>query len=117
MHHPDNFEISCSNTIKSILCEAIQNYSFRVLPKADDNNLLLIINHIEEYICNGDQPSFIDGVLQNYCYDAINYHYDRIRKKLNANVDEQRKLMLNMLDGVPTHDHQLDTALLKDNIF
>lgn len=119
--HP--IKINCSATVKNILCEALHNYTFTVLPNknvfspTETDKLLLEINHIKEHNdIDNHSPDIIDNGLQNYCHDAINYHYDQLQQMLNIPIDEQRKLMLNMLDGVPTHDDQLTSALLKDHI-
>jgi hypothetical protein len=50
------------------------------------------------------------------CQQAINYHYDRIVHLLGVNVEQQRQLMLNFLNGATTRDEHLDAALRQDNI-
>ena len=113
-------EINCSTVIKNILCEALRNYTFIVLPKnnnsdaSDKEQILTEIDHINKNF--DSKQKIIHNGLQNHSHAAINFHYDRIEQELNATVDEQRKLMLNMLDGVPTYDEQLDFALRKDNM-
>ena len=113
-------EINCSTVVKNILCEALRNYTFIVLPKgntsvtSDKEKILLEIEYINKNFDSNSRQSIIHNGMQNYCHAAINFHYDRIEQDLNASVEEQRKLMLNMLDGVPTYDEQLDFALHKD---
>ena len=119
MNKPDSIEINCSSAVKNILFEALNNF---ISSEAHDfkkiNNLdLLNLNSISDIFDNTDTTTnFIDSSLQCYCHEAINFHYDHIQLKLNVTFDEQRKLMINMLNGVPTHDKHLDTALLKDNV-
>lgn len=119
--HP--IKINCSHTVKNILCEAMHNYTFTVLSDknmfsaTETDKLLMEIDHIKEANnIENNSPNIIDNGLQEYCHDAINYHYDQLQQMLNIPIDEQRKLMLKMLDGVPTHDEQLTSALLKDHI-
>jgi len=114
--------INCSTVVKNILCEALRNYTFIVLPKSntteasEKEKILFEIDYINKNFDSNTKQNIIHNGLQNYCHAAINFHYDRIEQNLNASVEEQRKLMLNMLDGVPTYDEQLDFALQQDNL-
>ena len=78
--------------------------------------ILNIADNIEQQYLTRDKRFYIDQQFYHYCESAINYHYDRIDHLLNANVVEQRKLMLNLLNGIPARDLELDKALVKDNL-
>ena len=118
-----NISIECSKVIKNILCEALRNYAHfseevKMQPNADEikKQALNLASHIEQQF-NGNNPliSFSTD-YEELIRQAINYHYDRINHLLDANLLEQRKLMLNLLNGAPTLDHELDIALIKDKI-
>jgi len=114
--------INCSTVVKNILCEALRNYTFIVLPKdnisssSEKDEIIHEIKNINDKFDINSDTNIIHNGLQNYCHAAINFHYDRIERELNVSVVAQRKLMLNMLDGLPTYDEQLDFAMQQDNL-
>ena len=119
----DEIQIECSRTIKNILCEALLNFAYfsdeiKQQHKKYDirKEILAITRDIERQFAIDEQSISLQQNYLDYCQRAINYHYDRIYHLLNANVDEQRKLMLNFLAGNSTRDAQLDDALRKDNV-
>jgi len=119
----DQIEINCSVTVKNILLEALENYTVINSPenpslkKTCEDVKLFDFNYIKlKFNPDDNSPGLINADLHDYCHEAINLHYDHIQQKLNTTFDEQRKLMLNMLKGTPTHDSHLDCALQKDNI-
>lgn len=115
-------EISCSLTIKNILCEALKNYAANALLQGDiqqkraRRDLLKTVNSIEENYSDQFNHILINRKLKAECTEAINYHYDSIQKQLNVCVNEQRRLMLKLLQGKPINTSELDHALHKDNI-
>jgi len=122
MHMNNAIEISCSLTIKNILCEALKNYASQALH--DDNvreqkarqDILKTVSNIEEHYSDRLHNIIINRNLKPECAEAINYHYDNIEKQLNACVNEQRRLMLNLLKGKSIKTIELDEALSKDKI-
>ena len=119
----DEIHIECSRTIKSILCEALLNYAYFSDEIKNQRNksdirkeILAIVRDIDLQFAAEEKFIVLKQSYCDYCQRAIDYHYDRIFHLLNANDDEQRKLMLNFLNGTATRDEQLDAALLKDNI-
>lgn len=115
--------IECSKTVKNILCEALLNFAYFSQDIQDHPDRSLIRSDILAITHEIEQQFEKTGIIQNldesaieYCQRAIDYHYDRIFYLLNANVDEQRKLMSELLSGKPIGDEQLDTALLKDSV-
>ena len=118
-----HIHIECSRTVKNILCEALLNYAyFSDEVKNNDNrdNIrqeILDLTHEIDYQFTIDRKSIkLPEAFFPYCERAIHYHYDRIFHLLDVNVDEQRKLMLDFLNGTATRDEQLDAALLRDNV-
>ena len=120
---PRDIYIECSRTVKNILCEALLNYAYfsdEIKQQPDRETIrqeILDLTHEIDYQFTIDKKSIkLPAAFYQYCEQAINYHYDRIYHLLDANVDEQRKLMLNFLNGATTTDEELDAALLRDNI-
>lgn len=116
-------KINCSDAVKNILSEALKNYTDlstladHALTKIERNQILFDLTYFRQnFSPDNSTPDLIDNCLHDYCHEAINQHYDQVQQKLNARFDEQRKLMLNMLEGTPTHDKHLDCAIQKDNI-
>ena len=116
-------QLKCSTSVKNILCEAVRNYAHLSYPetqKKEKNipkqDLLNTISHIEDAFSRDPKYVVINKDFYNDYQAAINHHYDRIHHELNANVDEQRKLMLNLLNGHPAQDYELDQALYRDEV-
>ena len=115
-------EISCSLTIKNILCEALKNYASQALHQDNVHDqqarrdLLKTVSYIEEHYSDRLHNIVINRGLKSECKEAINHHYDNIQKQLNACVNEQRSLMLKLLKGKAIKNTELDEALDKDNI-
>jgi len=116
-------KINCSTAIKNILCEALRNYTYLVLPKTtttynpqQKHELLIAIEDIEQQFIKNRQCVTLHEQLHPHCYAAIDFHYNRISNELNATVDEQRKLMFDVIEGIPALDAELDFAMQKDNI-
>lgn len=115
-------EISCSLTIKNILCEALKNYASQALH--EDNirqqkarqDILKTVSNIEEHYSDRLHNIIINRNLRPECADAINHHYDNIQKQLNVCVNEQRSLMLKLLQGKSIKTIELDEALSRDKI-
>ena len=115
MNKSEPIEIVCSDTVKNILFEALKNYTCN--SSKDKVDVPLNIEYIKNNLDTNDgTPHLINNTLHDIFYDAINLHYDHLQQKLNTTLNEQRKLMLKMLDGVPTHDEHLESALQKDNL-
>ncbi|MCW9014143.1 MAG: hypothetical protein OQL06_10195 [Gammaproteobacteria bacterium] len=119
----NSIQIKCSTTVKNILCEALRNYAFITYSGKNSKNdclsretLLNSIHFIEHEFQQNNHHIILNSSIYNDFEAAINHHYDRIHHELNANVSQQRKLMLNILNGVSIDDHELDTALHEDNI-
>ncbi len=115
--------IECSGTVKNILCEALLNFAYfseDIKSQSDKSRIrkdILAVSHeIEQQFVDEEQTITLNSQAYDYCVRAIHYHYDRIYYLLNANVDEQRRLMLDFLQGTPTRDEHLDAALTRDNI-
>lgn len=115
-------EISCSLTIKNILCEALKNYASQALHQDNIHDqqarqdILQTVNNIEQHYSDRLNNIVINRSLKTECTQAINYHYDTIQKQLNACVNEQRRLMLKLLQGKSIKTFELDEALSRDNI-
>ncbi|MCW8956259.1 MAG: hypothetical protein OQL09_05200, partial [Gammaproteobacteria bacterium] len=115
-------EISCSLTIKNILCEALKNYASQALQQDDileqkaRQDILKTVSNIEEHYSDRLHNIVINRSLTTECTEAINYHYDNIQKQLNACVNEQRRLMLKLLQDKSIKTIDLDKALSKDKI-
>lgn len=115
-------EISCSLTIKNILCEALKNYASSALIDNDSQqkkmrqDILKTVNNIEQLYSDRTHSIVINRNLKTECADAINFHYDNIQKQLNVCVNEQRRLMLKLLQGKSIKNTELEAALSKDNI-
>jgi hypothetical protein len=113
----------CSGTVKNILCEALLNFAYfseDIKIQSDKSRIrkdILALSHeIEQQFTNSDQTITLEPQAYNFCVRAIHYHYDRIYYLLNTDVGEQRKLMLDFLQGKPTRDEHLDAALIRDNL-
>jgi hypothetical protein len=115
MKQTDSIKIICSPSVKNILFEALKNYN-STAPHANNGFQKGKDSALLNFNTNSNELDFIDSSFQGYCCKAINFHYDHIQSKLNVTLEEQRKLMINMLNGVPTHDQQLDSALQKDKV-
>lgn len=120
-HH--NITISCSATVREILCEALKSYAQDVLPETDAgpygatrHQLLNVIHHIEQKSLEEGDVLLIDQSYKGPCVAAIHHHYSRIHRTINASVDEQKQLMLDLLHGMPVCDSQLDAALQTDKM-
>lgn len=120
---PQHITISCSNSVKDILCEALKSYAHDVLPEKDAgqygatrHQLLNVIRNLEKPCTNADDVLLIDHHYKGPCVAAIHHHYSRIHQTLNMSVDEQKQLLLDLLQGVPACDTQLDSALQRDNL-
>lgn len=116
----DALRIECSQNVKNILCEALINYASFAdhanpapLTSAQVDALVDDINH--QFAANGKCVK-LNRELYDYCYQAIHFHYERINYLLNANVDQQRDIMLNLIHGEPTCDADLDQALQLDQV-
>jgi hypothetical protein len=116
-------KICCSTVVKNILCEALRNYAFIELPKntstdksQEKQNLLLAIKDFEKQFIDNQQSATLNKHIYSHCHAAIHFHYDRISNELNATVDEQRKLMFDVIKGFPALDAELDSAMQKDSI-
>lgn len=121
---PLHIAISCSSTVKEILCEALKNYAHDVLPEnepglygATRHQLLNVIRNLERKCVDADDVLLIDQSYKGPCVAAIYHHFSRINQTLNASVDEQRQLLLDLLQGKPACDIQLESALQRDNLF
>ena len=119
----EHISISCSSTLKDILCEALKSYAHDVLPEkeagqygATRHQLLNVIRHIETSCAECGDVLFIDHQYKGPCMAAIHHHYSRIHLALNIPVDEQKQLMLDVLQGIPACDTQLDSALQRDRL-
>jgi hypothetical protein len=115
--------ISCSNTVKDILCEALKRYAQDVLPEQDAgqygatrHQLLNVIRHIEQTYSNDADALLIEDTYKGPCMAAIHHHYSRIHQTLNSPVDEQKQLLLDLFQGIPACDNQLESALQRDNL-
>lgn len=115
--------IECSRTVKNILCEALLNFAYfsdEIRKHEDKNsirqNILELTHELDQQFAIDKKTIKLQRSHYDYCQRAINYHYDRIVHLLGVNVDQQRILMLNFLNGSPTRDEHLDAALLQDNI-
>lgn len=113
--------ISCSSTVKDILCEALKSYAHDVLPDKDAgqygatrHQLLNVIRHIETSCTDCGDALLIDHHYKGPCVAAIHHHYSRIYQTLHSPVAEQKQLMLDVLQGIPACDNQLDSALQRD---
>jgi len=110
-------EINCSLTIKNILCEALKNYASQTLQQ--DNmqeqkarqDILKTVSNIEEHYSDRLNSILINRNLTTECQEAINHHYDNIQKQLNACVNEQRRLMLKLLQGKSIKNIELNQAM------
>ncbi|MFW2372174.1 MAG: hypothetical protein ACN4GM_03570 [Gammaproteobacteria bacterium] len=115
-------EISCSLTIKNILCEALKNYASQALQQDNIHDLkarqdiLQTVSNIEEHFSDRLNNIVINRSLTPECTQAINHHYDNIQKQLNTCVNEQRRLMLKLLQGKSIKTIELDEALSRDKI-
>jgi hypothetical protein len=105
------------------LCEALKSYAQDVLPEQDAgqygatrHQLLNVIRHIEQTYSNDADVLLIEDSYKGPCMAAIHHHYSRIHQTLNISVHEQKQLLLDMFQGVPACDHQLDSALQRDNL-
>lgn len=115
--------ISCSSTVKDILCEALKSYAQEVLPDKDAeqygatrHQLLNVIRHIETSCTDCGDVLLIDQHYKGPCMAAIHHHYSRIHQTLNSPVDEQKQLLLDVLQGIPACDNQLDSAIQRDHL-
>lgn len=115
--------IECSRTVKNILCEALLNFAYfsDEIRRHEDkdsirHNVLELTHELDKQFAIDKKSIKLQKIHYDYCERAINYHYDRIVHLLGVNVDQQRKLMLNFLNGSTTRDEHLDAALLQDNI-
>lgn len=124
---PDNLKppitISCSHTVKDILCEALKSYAQEVLPDKDAgqygatrHQMLNVIRHIEQTYKDDGDALMIEQNYRGPCMAAIHHHYSRIHQTLNSSVYEQRQLLLDMFQGEPVSDNQLESALQRDNL-
>lgn len=122
MNMNNAIEISCSLTIKNILCEALKNYASQALHQDNTHDqqarqdILQTVSNIEEHYSDRLNNIVINRSLKTECTEAINYHYDNIQKQLNACVNEQRRLMLKLLQGKSIKTIELDEALSRDKI-
>lgn len=120
---PSHIAISCSQTVRDILCEALNSYAQDVLPEkepgqygATRHQLLKVISTLKKTRLNTDHVMLIDQSYKGPCLAAIHYHYSRIRQTLNASVAEQKQVLLDLLQGIPACDNQLESALKRDNL-
>lgn len=122
-HLHQNITISCSTTVKEILCEALKSYARDVLPDKDAgqfgatrHQLLNVIHHIEQKDTADGEALSIDHSYKGPCVAAIHHHYSHIHKTIHASVDGQKQLLLDLLQGIPVSDSRLDAALRSDKI-
>jgi hypothetical protein len=115
--------ISCSSTVKEILCEALKNYACEVLPDqeagqfgATRGQMLNVIKNIEQICADDGDVLLIDDQYKGPCVAAIHHHYCGIHKTLNIPVTEQKQLLLDVLQGLPACDNLLDSALQRDHL-
>lgn len=122
MNMNNAIEISCSLTIKNILCEALKNYASQALHQDNIHQqkarqeILNTVNSIEEHYSDRLSNIVINRSMTPEFTEAINYHYDNIQKQLNVCVNEQRRLMLKLLKGKSIKTIELDEALNRDKI-
>lgn len=123
MRQAAHIQIDCSITVRNILCEALRNYASYALADIHSARSLMsrlalmrVVKSIETHRYSRFNPLQIRRELHSQCVQAINHHYDRIEKQLNTRVNEQRRLMLSLLNGQSVLDHDLDAAIQKDNI-
>jgi len=119
----NSIHIECSRTVKNILCEALLNFAYfsdeikQHEDKDDIRKTILELTHeLDQQFASDKKSIKLQQGYYDFCQRAINYHYDRIVHLLGVNVDEQRRLMTNFLNGTTTRDEHLDAALLQDNI-
>jgi hypothetical protein len=120
---PQHIAISCSNSVKDILCEALKSYAQDVLPEkeagqygATRHQLLNVIRNLEKPCLNNNDVLLIDHHYKGPCVAAIHHHFSRIHQTLHISVDEQKQLLLDLLQGVPVCDQKLDSALQRDQL-
>ena len=116
--------ISCSNTVKDILCEALKSYAHAVLPEneagqygATRHQMLNVIRNLETTGADADEVLLIDQSYKGPCVAAIHHHYSRIYQTLNTPVAQQKQLLLDLLQGVPACDLELESALQRDSLY
>ena len=119
MPDKDIIIIECSSAVKNILCEALRNFAYfsdNGMPATQRNEIIEQADQMDLFFRNNNKRISINKAISHTCTQAIHYHYDRIQLLLNANVDEQRNLMLNLIKGIAARDPELEYALYKDNM-
>ena len=120
---PRQIAISCCSTVKDILCEALKGYAHEILPEKDAgqfgatrHQLLTVIRNLETTCADADDVLLIDQRYKGPCVAAIHHHYSRIHQTLNSPVAQQKQLLLDLLQGVPACDIELESALQRDSL-
>ena len=119
MSDQDAIIIECSSAVKNILVEALRNFAYfsdNGMPDRQRNDIIELADQMDFFFRNNNKKISISKTVRHICAEAIHYHYDRIQLLLNANVDEQRSLMLNLIEGIAARDPELEYALYKDNM-
>lgn len=116
-------ELTCSDNVKKILCEALRNYAHEILPaehssqyRISRGELLETVSDIEKSFSGGEDFAVIRNTVMPECKAAIHHHYQSIQQTLHMRVDEQRQLMLDVLHGMSAEDRELDDALRRDEL-
>jgi len=121
--NPAAIELTCSDNVKKILCEALRNYAHEFLPhqscgryRVSRGDLLDTVSDIEKSFSGGDQFAVIRNTVMPECKAAVHHHYKSLQQTLHVRVDEQRQLLLDVLHGMSAEDQELDDALRRDEM-
>lgn len=118
----DSTTLRCTGQVRSLLREAIQSYSNYLLINTQESKELTPeplkrLLDVERQLASADPASVsADMITCKLMKAAIHYHYKRIEKLLRVDLNEQRLLMLKIINGDCVDDNQLDQSLAADRL-
>ena len=118
----DSTPLRCTGQVRSLLREAIQSCSNYLLINTQESKDLTPepfkrLLDVERQLAMADPANVTaDMITCNLMKAAIHYHYKRIEKLLQGDLNQQRQLMLKIIHGDYVDDAQLDQSLAADRL-